>query len=447
MSTNADEDHFGIRLARSLNSLPERALDSVSRLEINRRTVVRVVMVICAVCVGTAMAAWLMSAPRDKQQLLWRDYYAALDAKDYRKGAYAIDQLLAEQTHDPERIFWKAILEDRLGDKHAARDLMDKLVHSNYARAAVWFVRKDFAATALSTLSTDDKSRFTDLVRLGLQSTDRDDLQLVLRFAAAYLEEQGNIELAIGYLNRLSANDPGAHLAIAELWNRVGDVAKSKQASLLARDHFKRVLRQDTKDVNARLCLIRSLVLLDEEREAVVLATSGFQELKNAEFQTAGANAMTHWAMRLKSDAKSEAFLLTRVELMHRACQCAPADKKVCHQLLDFLMECASRKNTVAVLEEGLARGSDSESIHFVLGHLALFRQNWKEADAHLTLAEKLGSIVHDVTTTMLQEYMQQGSVQAKRSLGILAHQLERYPNEPSLKKAYQVLRQQTLPD
>ena len=59
------------------------------------------------------------------------------------------------------------------------------------------------------------------------------------------------------------------------------------------------------------------------------LLSAGFELTRQPKFQQAAGEAMIAWANRLKATSSDSLSALARLQLVHRATQCAPSDQAV----------------------------------------------------------------------------------------------------------------------
>jgi tetratricopeptide (TPR) repeat protein len=195
--------------------------------------------------------------------------------------------------------------------------------------------------------------------------------------------------LAISYLRR-TPNQSSFRVLLAIAAMKVGDVALAEIEAKSCRDAFDARLKFDPADVNARLNLVRCLVVLKDFPNAILACEAGILPSTPQETIKVLLVNRDHmyfsWLLSLEKDP--QVSLPWRFAVLERALAAAPNDSRFIEKLIAFT-DPKSKEGVAAraVLQEQLSNGQNIGLAHLVLGLYAWSEHKTDDARNHLTFA------------------------------------------------------------
>ncbi len=322
-------------------------------------------------------------------------YQAAVERGDLDSASQVLNTLLAAAPQNQEYRFQQGLLEFSRGNQDAASAAMRSLVTDNHHLSATrWLLANDFDLLAVASWSDEQRSEFEQLAETVISQTDVSVANEGKLLMSKYLLASGVPSDALRYLNELVNDHPTSALTAATICLQQGKVAAARAHAEKAKTFFTNELNSHPNDVAMRLDLARALIVLSQEEQALRELSSGFQLTEDPRLRLASAEAMVIWAARLgRESGETDQTLLNRLQLLHRASQCAPQDARVNAAIIQLVLECKENKSEqVAALRKATAQGIDPESVHFARGTLALLEGRAEEAQTHLSQAAQHGT-------------------------------------------------------
>ncbi len=202
------------------------------------------------------------------------------------------------------------------------------------------------------------------------------------------MDYQGELVKAIDSLKQICHVEPTAYVSLATLYLKLGDQAQTKAYANDARLALQSRLAEDPRDAQARLQLVRALTLLQREKEALINLGEGFELTKQPVMQQAAGEVLVCWANRLASTEGAEATHWQRLQMIHRATQCAPQDTVVLAATVALIREFqVDEADKITVLRNATALGIERTTAHWMLGWLHAFRLQDQPAFQHFRQA------------------------------------------------------------
>lgn len=363
-------------------------------------------------------------------------YQAAVDRGDLDSASQALHTLLGDSPQNQEYRFQQGLLEFKRGDGEAARTTMRSLVEDKqHALAARWLLANDFDLSAIANWTGEQHSEFRRLAELLTSQTGAPMAIEGRLLMTNYLLASGAPSDALRYLDELESEHPASALTAATICLQQGKVAEARAHAEKAKSYFMRQLTARPNDVAVRVDLARALIVLSQEEQALRELSDGFQLTEDPQLRLASAEAMVIWAARLgREAADDDQTLLRRLQLLHRASQCAPQDARVNAAIIQLVLECKENKNEqVATLRQATARGIDPESIHFARGTLALLEGRAEEAQTHLSQAAQHGTQLPATLNNMAMAIYHSTDGDLEHALKLADKAVELLPEHPYL--------------
>ena len=356
---------------------------------------------------------------------------SAVEKNNLDAAAEALQELVSLQPENKRYAYRLALADSHRGRTEEALSRMRDLVLAEDAFAALWMIEHQYEHIGFKAWSDDARAEYFALLKLAIQVDDEAGFVRAKNLLSTFHLELGEWTEAVRHLVDLAVYEPESKLHAALLCELHGDHLHGKQYARDAQIYFKYELDQRPQDVVTRLNLARSMMLLAQEKEALHLLSEGFELTKQSILQQAAGEVLVAWARRLaKNDAN--ATVVSRVQLIHRATQCAPADTSVVTALLRLVNECLLNPEAyVTHFQQSAAAGGDHESLHFMLGVLAIDRNDSEATSQHLELARQAGTHVPTVLNNLAIAILQDGDADRALLYANVANEL--LPDQPHL--------------
>ncbi len=392
---------------------------------------------ICTIILAVVVGGWTVTAIVNSRSKdigrLQNSFSDLVDSGRYRDADQCIDRLIHLYPVVKSHRFQKALLQDYLHGDRATHSMMLELVASEESpEAAHWLLAHDYQPEQSKLWSDDQRLRFKELVELALQSDNSDKVMLAKKQLAAYSVSAGDISVGFDLLSDIGSSDPSSLIAAATLCMRMGKTERAQVLILPAQKHYLQLIAEQPSDDESRLQLARTMIITQTEEKALKILSDGFELTHQPLFQQAAGEVLVAWSKRLLRDTDRTLSFLPRVQLIHRATQCAPQDMAVVQALQELLSECqANRDQCLESLHSAASYGVERESVHFVLGLWMAIEGKHTESRLHIDLACLAGSHVPTVINNLALRMLVQSKLLANQALelAILADAI--LPDQP----------------
>lgn len=388
------------------------------------------------VIVGGVLYAGIKYRSNSQANDLRAVYLESIGREDLNTASEAINSLRDLHPANVEYRYQQALLESRRGNQSRAQGLMDDLVtETSHPHAALWLLNHSFKLQEIKSWSAERRGRFQYLAQLGLKAADQQSLIAIKSLMANYLLAVGATSEALRYLTELSGQNATAALTAATVYQQSGQIDSAQEYAEMAQRQFERELNLTPADSKLRLNLARSLIIQGHEDQALRSLSGGFELTQDPLLRAASAEAMVIWAERLGDIAEqTESTFIQRLQLLHRASQCAPQDPQVNAAMIQLLLESRDNQNSeVAALRQAAAKGIDPESLHFARGTLALLEGRSTEAEIHLKQAAKHGTQLPVTLNNLAMAIYHQPTGDLEQALALADGAISQLPDHPYL--------------
>ncbi|MCC6510532.1 MAG: tetratricopeptide repeat protein [Pirellulaceae bacterium] len=384
---------------------------------------------------GYSAHVWWTQDPPDlmsAQQLLLAKHLAN---EDYLAADAVLEQLVALAPKNADYRFEQATIKAALNQPAVAHRLMRSLA-SEHPQAALWILEHDFDLNNTTSWSNTEQQRFGILLDLAIKSDTKPHWLRAHNLMAGYHIKLGNIDLALDALERIAIHEPAADLHAASLSLKMGDTDRAKKYAKRAHVTFSQYTADHPQNDASRLNLARALSLMHRDQEAIDVLSAGFELTKQPKFQQAAGEILVTWSERLANPSKKEQTFLPRLQLIHRASQCAPQDPVVLAAILRLVQECERTIGTYkSQMRSALVQGADRESTHFFLGLMTLLDGQIDDARLHLDLATASGSHLSTLLNNLALVMCQSTEWDLDQALALATAATTMLPDQPHFKE------------
>ena len=354
---------------------------------------------------------------------------------DYDAAMESLQALQQISPNSSQIALQRAAIEQARGHSDAASAIINDLIDRRNPEAALWELERCVGRPATQR-NEEEQFRFEELVAIASTSNDLRNRVRARQQWATNLLQLGDLNGALATLESLVEDDPTSSLHAASIARQLGLPDRTHRLASNAKRYFESKLEQHPEDDQSRLSLARTLLLLEQESEAVRLLSTGFELTRQPKFQQAAGEAMIAWANRLKATSSGSLSAFARLQLVHRATQCAPSDPAVLSGAVGLIIEFSQHSDQIeSRLREHITRGHDPESGHFMLGLLSLFKNDTKEAKLHFDLAEKAGSHIATVLNNLALSAETDKRLSTDYALLLVDESIRRMPSEPRFRE------------
>ena len=389
-----------------------------------------------ALSAGIAVLCFVLIPSRKaREERLKKQLANEVSQSEYDNAMESLLQLREIAPENDQWVFNQAVLEKARGNSDAANSIVDDLVDKQHPEAALWRLEQDDSRQD-GQWNDEEQQRFEELVAIAATSKDEKTRVRAKQRWATNRMLRGALEEALDALEELSQLDAASSLHAASVANQLGLAERTRTLASIAKRHYTVKLQESPKDDQCRLNLSRTMLLLNEEQDAIRLLSDGFALTRQPRFQQAAGEAMVVWSKRLKASTDQAESAMARLKLVHRATQCAPSDHAVLSAVVELMTEFLGREElTKRQLREYITSGHDLESGHFMLGLLALVKRDDPGAKLHFDLAEEAGSHLATVFNNVALSALRDTRLSTDQALLFANEAIRRLPSEPRFRE------------
>lgn len=349
---------------------------------------------------------------------------------DYDAAMESLQELQRILPGSSQLALQRALIEQARGHVDVSAEIIHELIEQRNPEAALWELERIVNRSA-TQLDEQEQTRFEELVAIASVASHAKTRLRARQLWATNCLQLGDLNEALVTLEDVGKEDPASSLHAASIARQLGLTDRSRNLAANANRFFKSKLERHPADDQCRLSLARSLLLLDQESEALRLLSEGFELTRQPKFQQAAGEVMIAWSNRLKAGSSDSSSTFARLRLVHRATQCAPSDQAVLSCVAGLIVEFGQRSDQIkSSLREYITRGQDPESGHFMLGLLSLIENDTNEAKLHFDLAEKAGSHIATVLNNLALSAQTDKRLSTDQALLLVGEAIRRMPAE-----------------
>ena len=334
----------------------------------------------------------------------------ALKAEDYDQAATYLRKLIHLGHADDDVVKYNlALVEARKGDFETAKAAIMALAPSDsegYGPAHLWVAK----------LHLREKKNWhkeeTGILVHHLKTAIKLDPSLSeahLILGEIYLRTK-DFPGAVEHFSAVADREPRLHLTLAQLHKELKDPLSAKQEFDRAASYFRELVLREPDDEKARIDLARVYYQQDKFPTAETILLEG---LKRNEKSVALRGALSQLCLnesdRIANTYKSADPLYgDSLTMLGKALSWAPNNVAALNRITRFIgVKGDVGRRARAGLTKILAAGRGTASIHMILGTNALIDGDFKTAETHLNLANKLQPSMPAVLNNMAWMYMQ----------------------------------------
>jgi tetratricopeptide (TPR) repeat protein len=301
----------------------------------------------------------------------------ALDQDDVKAADVFLRTVVDDSGGDCRRLYELAVASLKQRDDELARRLMARIAPVGalgYGPAHLWLA-KDLLRRKRQ-LSGEDVAVLESHLRHAIAGKQHFEARVLL--ARLYASTQ-RLPDAVELMETVVEAKPEAHVELAR-WNaRLDDLDAAKHHARQATEYCQLRLAVDPQDIDVRLLLAESQLLLGDAAKAFGilregLANSRDQRLRDALVQL---HVLLSDAVRKRDETKLEAA----IQILEKALAIDPGHALVLERLSSL---CAQREpdreRVRAILQQSLAYGHESAAAHFILGTIASVDEDYDTA-------------------------------------------------------------------
>jgi tetratricopeptide (TPR) repeat protein len=356
-----------------------------------------------------------------------READRSLRAKDDRLARLCLERLVRLDPREANQMLLAQTLE-RLGNTERAREILEPLAPldrpGNY-HAQLWIAQRQLAARPLSAEAVAKaEAHLTRAVEANPRGIESRVLLGQLYLAT------GRRRQAIPHLVEASTERPALLMVLADTYQNLGQPSPARERAREARVIFRQRTEVDPDDLTARLLWAWALLFLDEHDEAQGILEQGLARREDPRLRQMLAQTLLARAdalARESPDALESRLLLVEQGLRHE-----PGNADLLTRLSGFLGEPgepAARARDR--LEELLAQGRASGTIHFLLGQDAYQRGRFDEAQLHWEAALQHSPGFAEVANNLAWLLAQAPEPDLERALALVNLAIGRRPDLP----------------
>ena len=361
---------------------------------------------------------------------------------EFEKADFFSRQLCFMAPNDPSLLFARAELLYKMDRKNDALTTMAQLANDRkYLPAMEWLCEKDLEFLKSSPIP--DEQRELQLI-LGLTSildNQPDNLKANSMLGALYVS-QGQFSRAVPLLRKSVSlspiPNPAAYYSLAVAEKRVGQVENSKASAAIAANAFLERNSRQPYDVQRSIELLRSMILAEQEKEAVLMIQQSLPkrtEQEAAELKWLLGEVYAQWCQRLRlKKYRTADDLAQALDAIYRGINASPNNPVVTEEMVQLsCIKDVDDRVLQEQLEVALNAGVSPGLVHFIMGTRLLLADAAKAPEAlqHFELAmehdESLPGLLNNVADAMVET----DSTDTDRALTLVNQAIALLPNQP----------------
>lgn len=396
-----------------------------------------------AIIAGLTLSIFTVQRMIEKKDWRSNEYRAtlnkAIQAKNDELAQLALTNLIHWEPSNVDYRIQQALLAAKLGKSESAtKAMMSLAMNQRNAMAAAWLVANRFPRPDQSSKWSDaDHQDFRMLMAIWLEGAKGMEELRAQTWMANYSIGINAISDAVRLLEPAADRNGDLLLLTARLHSQLGKKDAAIQWGEKAIRHYQDKLLKDPNDVQSRLNLATTLVLISREEEAARMLEDGYRMTKSGELLQASGEALAAQAHRmLTSEPRSDQSLLKRMRLIQRALKAAPKSPLVVETLVQTVVESAENSTEeVSRIRRDVMQGVDPGMQHFIQGTVFLFRGDLEQANVHLEIASKNAQDLPGVLNNMAVVLYQRQTPDLDRALQLSEAAVARLPDHPYIRE------------
>ncbi len=348
------------------------------------------VLLVCS-CAIAMRAGGTVS--KGSQGLRYRTMLAqALTKDDITAARLAGDALVRIYPESSEDAFRRAIVEEEAGDVDAARLLMTELATSERsAEAALWLASKVGDRLTFDSWGAEQKQEYLQWLRLAVENDGKNST--ARRLLGDLLRKLGDNRGAYNVLRPIAESSEDINYIVAFLEKELGLLTEARRRALVLSRTYQQRLDAKGTDIEARTRLASMLLMLEQENDALTLLQNGLatsSDEEKVEIQRAIAEVLVILSTKTAAIDNSTESLIKSLELLKEAMKFDPDNRTLIEVVSQACIRVSQSENKeLAELKEALIKGVSTDTMHFILGTVALNQNKQDEASFHLEIAIK----------------------------------------------------------
>ncbi len=341
----------------------------------------------------------------------------------------------------PNARFIGAVLDSRAGRKEAARQVLSQIAPSDrigFRPAHLWQAR-ELLAQKLSEAELIE-ARHHLQAALG---EEKDEVWIRTSLAQVCMQ-QNDYQTALDQLTRIVEEQPELYILISEIHEKLGNASGRAEALRLASDYFLKRLNQDPSNTGTRTTLAMIYYKQGDLDSGLRTVAQGLQ-LQDADpilRENMSKLLIARFDEVTRQQAPDSGGVVMQLSLLQQAIE-MDSDNPLVLMRLKSLMEDPdeeARKGATDILNQMLAAGQSTGTVHFILGTHAVAQGDTESARFHFQQSyedlrslddnPEVPSLLNNLAWMMLQQgdNLEQALGLINQSLGLLKDNDPRRP-------------------
>ncbi len=344
---------------------------------------------VATACVAAIGVGWGLQVPNGTLVA----FYSQVAEDAFRQQRFSEAECLMRKLAvldraNPQLLYGLALVAEKSGDLVRARRLMEAIAprhQAGYAAAHDWLANDMFRR--LEKLAPEDLKLLRYHLARAIEADPENGSAHAMIGKLCFAE--GRLNEAAAHTSLAAKQNPDLLLPLARIHVLRRDKSSAKQAGEQARDHFRKLVESQPKNVESRLNWAMCENLLGEHAMTVEVLRQGADLTGDDKFKEALARAYVSWFESLKGKPNADVAELRR--LLEAALQNRPHDIEAIGSLASLAANTGLGVDEVtALLNRELTEGRAPAAIHFMLGTIAAKKQDWTASTQHFEQSDKL---------------------------------------------------------
>lgn len=372
-------------------------------------------------CAGSPLALWYTKAGCD-----------AVEAKRFHEADLWFRKLTQWDSHSELATYGLALVAESQGDRERARQLMSEIAPDDkrgYARAHLWLARDLVRSEEIPSATDVDLIEHHLLATVASLPGETDSQETLGRMYLA----RGQYDKAAEHMAIAARKRPELLLVMARIHGARGEAKARDRVAQQAKDHFASKVESGAANVNDRMMLAASQVILGEYAAAEVMILRGLRQSTDPGYRQLLVQLYISWFDKIKAGPTPD--LAKLLALIEKAVRYAPKDPEVVGRLAMLAATSGTEaENAKKTLDDVLAKGVAPAMSHFILGTLASEKKDFAGAVFHLEQAYKLSPEVPAVAGNLAFSLAQLDPPQLERALKLVNEAVSSSKDDPQMR-------------
>lgn len=350
-----------------------------------------------------------------------QDFLRLVENENFVEARLLGDILVRADPHSAVNFYNRAVLAEKNGNRAEAKSYMEFSAKNHQSEAAaLWLADQVGDRGEIDRWPPLKLEEYVRWLKLALTSNPN---SVLARKALADAQRiGGDLQAAYQTLEPIANSDPDTNYLVIVMEKELGwEQLASRRAARMIESNLQ-LLAKAPDQLDRRMQTARLMVFLEHTAEAASTLEEGLEWTKSAADQSrllrglADCHALI--ADQLDHSTADSALLMQRFQHLQKAVLYDPSSPAVIDAVLRACIEASSSEDDpIRTLREAIVDGVSADAAHFILGTVALYEGNAREALDHLEIAVQSNPNISGILNNLAYAICQQENPDLERAL------------------------------